>query len=511
MTYPRTKPKLLSGAQYVRKAYPAKGDDDEPPQAEDEEDSGDEICETAKDTSGGAEDSGEAEFHAVIVCLIRRLRKTRLINLSMLVEAWPTEYTAAYEEFIAEKTEFTTPAPPAIDDSTHWQVIPSLADLTVKPAVEHALNLGDVDDIKQLIWLPGKAKLIKDTLRSQKPLPESAIGLLGEVISHDLKSNSVIDLSSFHLTSVHIVQIFSDNTFNFSSVEGVNLSHCRLIADVAAIRAILTAIPTLKNLNLLDTDISVEDIRTLIVEEYQLLKCLSTLTHPALLRISNPITHQNGFSAITLRYSQESAYLPIWTPAIVIQSLIDFFSPVISKKPEDLNISATLFKSMALQVAFSSLRDEKRKWGRRRVPFIAANSTVGVEGAGWVFAYNAMTAAYAFVEIGGERLGELCEREEGNNNWESAGNADTDKWKLYDFTSFLEKMAVEGRPLPSHTLVHKFEGILATLPPELVPDPQAVGNPIEAMLGRMMEERGFRRSAHVFEYKEFARFRSLLK
>lgn len=360
-----------------------------------------------------------------------------------------------------------------------------------------------------MIWLPGKAGLIKDTLRSQNPFPDTALGLLREVIYYELKSNPVIDLSSFNLTSDHIVQLF--NTMQFPPVETVNISHCRLITDLVSIRAILTAMPTLKNLNLLDTGISADAIRTLIIEEHQLLKCLSSLTHPALLRIKNPITHPNGFSCVAYRYTPASAYLPIWTPAMVVQSLVDFFSPLTSGNEDAFLLESSIFGSMALQTAFSSLRDENQKWGERRVPLVAASSLAGLDGAGWMFVYHGMTSAYAFVHFDSERLKDILAGESDNKD-DSARTSEGDKegfpsdlWTFYDLQGFLKQMADEGRPLPSETLINRLETIFAKLGDD---NSGTSTHPLAAMLGRLQTTTGMRsKSAHVFEYNEFAKFR----
>lgn len=220
ITFPRSKPKLLSGAQYVDRyykvAYPAEEYNDDV--AKREESSDEEAHETENAVEDDAKDNVDAEIR--IVRMIRRFRKTRLTDLGMLAEAWPTEYTSAYKASIAGKKVSAMFNPPQNSSRS----IPSLADLTVKSAAEHALNSGDVDGIEQLIWLPGKAGLIKDTLRSQDPFPDSAIGLLSKVISHELKSNTVIDheLSSFSLTSDQFVELFYTQATEFPLAEAVN-------------------------------------------------------------------------------------------------------------------------------------------------------------------------------------------------------------------------------------------------------------------------------------------------
>lgn len=104
MTYESSEPRLLSGAQYVRLAYPTEHDDDQDSESDSSDD--EEVHETGQenvDNDDGVGDleetlnaphgsSSDADFEAEIVRLIGRLKKTRLIDLDMLAEAWPTEY-----------------------------------------------------------------------------------------------------------------------------------------------------------------------------------------------------------------------------------------------------------------------------------------------------------------------------------------------------------------------------------------------------------------------------------
>lgn len=448
----------------------------------------------------------------------------RLITLAMLAEAWPYEYQKTYDASLAKaNTKCSSSESAATDDVSDSvaQLIPSLADLAVKPAVEYGLKTGDTEDIQELVWLPGKAALIKAALRSQNPLPDSALPLLVKVLQHELESSKTLDLSRFFMSSAQIGTVLGDLDLSSASksVDTVKLSHSPPSVTIDAVRSILSSVPKVQRLDLLDTHISRADLLDLLTSYPTLFTHLSDLLHESFLTLRAPPVHTNGFSAFA--YGQKDpniVYLTIWTPAKVIKCLTDFLSLFVM--PDRLMYSLSIFQSMAFQAAFSSggtntLRTEKGKegkdltWGERFVPGIPTESLAALRGdAGWFFAFNHSlflreAPVYGFVKVDKEAMTSELKRiedeeEEGRTAEEDAkaeggsgesgsgatssgtgrGNARTRAWpsmnqftepyppglwRVCDLRGWLEEMEKEGRPRPEDGAVKDLEDILEKL------------------------------------------------
>lgn len=150
-----------------------------------------------------------------VIRTIELLDGERLVTLEMLAEAWPSEY---------EKSLGVTSAKPSAGEPGADRVdIPSLADLAIKPAVEHSLQVGDTNDIEQLLWMPGKTAQIKNSLRGQNPFPNSGISLLVKVLEYESKASGAVDLSGFMLSTDQFEPIVSK--VKDLAPEVLNLSH----------------------------------------------------------------------------------------------------------------------------------------------------------------------------------------------------------------------------------------------------------------------------------------------
>ncbi|KAJ6629090.1 hypothetical protein B0H10DRAFT_1939986 [Mycena sp. CBHHK59/15] len=67
--------------------------------------------------------------------------------------------------------------------------VPSLADLALKPAMEHSIQTGDTKEVEELVWLLGKAGLMKSVLCTQNPFPDTGLSLFKKIIQHEAVSD----------------------------------------------------------------------------------------------------------------------------------------------------------------------------------------------------------------------------------------------------------------------------------------------------------------------------------
>ncbi|KAJ7699973.1 hypothetical protein B0H17DRAFT_271998 [Mycena rosella] len=262
------------------------------------------------------EESGVKETEEDVQKKIDSLRHERMMTLDVLVEAWPREYRPSVQTLVED------PAPASTNS------IPSLADLTLKPAVEHGIQTGETDELEALVWMPGKAGLIKSVLRTQNPFPDSGLPLLAKVVEHESGSDkTVLDLSGLPLSDSQIVSLLTGTLSETKdSIELLKFSYNHNIT-VDVLPQVLSATPMLRRLVLLDTSISDEQIRELLAKDAKLFHTLGELVHPALL--SWPALYPPAFQYVTHNgQSTSSAALAVFTPATLIQSLTDYLSPI---------------------------------------------------------------------------------------------------------------------------------------------------------------------------------------
>ncbi|KAJ7742508.1 hypothetical protein DFH07DRAFT_836669 [Mycena maculata] len=370
---------------------------------------------------------------------IDSLRHERLMTLDVLAEAWPHEY----------KKPATTPS--AVEDTAPASTaFPNLADLSLKPAVEHAIQVGEIEELERLVWHPGKAKRIKSILQAQNPFPDSALPLLAKVVQHEAETGeTVLDLG-LPLSGPQVVAFLTLS--ERSNVELLNLSHNpNLTLD--GLYQILSATPKLRRLVLLDTSISDEHILQLLKADSKLPNTVEELIHPALLSAQDPAGYPTRFAYAGLNHhmhNASTASLAIFTPASIVQCLTDLLFPFAYASAYDLY--SLTGSSLVPQAAFASgMRSEEVPWGQRKIHCFPAHVDDPFHGpSSWLFAaswssFDPSAHRYGFVFIEG-----------------TAGGA-ARKWKLCDLGGFLKGMESEGRPLPTDSAVEKLEGIFTKL------------------------------------------------
>ncbi|KAJ7146261.1 hypothetical protein C8R44DRAFT_599276 [Mycena epipterygia] len=360
---------------------------------------------------------------------IEALRDVRLMTLDVLAEAWPNEY------------ESSTTIPSAVEDTTPAS-FPNLADLSLKPAVEHGVQTGETEELEGLVWHPGKANHMRSILQGQNPFPDSGLSLLAKVLQHEAESDkTALDLSSLALSKSQVVSILTER----GDVEVLNLSHNPNIT-IDGLRQVLATSAKLRRLILLDTSIANKDIHQFLIDEPKLLYTIEEFVHPAFLSGEHPASYPNGFTFVDVGMSHTGATsLAVFTPATVVQSLTDYLSPIASEPFFNFNVMS----SLVAQAAFSSgIRGEGESWTGRRVHCFPSQTDDPFGQPGWLFAstlssmpgYGESANRYGFVRI---------------------ASGDAPNRRICDLHTFLKETALEGRPSPSDHAVKKLQGVFA--------------------------------------------------
>ncbi|KAJ7146270.1 hypothetical protein C8R44DRAFT_656478 [Mycena epipterygia] len=367
---------------------------------------------------------------------VQSLRDERLMTLDVLAEAWPTEYTS-----------MTTTS--AVEDAAPV-FLPSLADLALKPAVEHSLQTGETEELEGLVWHPGKAKHMLSILQCQHLFPDSGLSLLAKVLQHEAGSDKISpDLSSLSLSGSQVVALLT--LLKREDVEILDLSHNHNIT-IDGLRQVLATSTKLRRLVLLDTSIANEDIHKLLIDEPKLFYAIEELVHPAFLSGEHPTSYPNRFAFVELNMQYAAATsLAIFTPATVIQSLTDYLSPTAS------NPDFGIWSSLMAQAAFASgIRGEGESWTRRRVHCFPSLMDNPFDEPGWLFASSFYSER--------DSISLLVKRHQyGFVSIDATVSGEKPRWRICDLETFLKETALEGRPPPSDHAVKKLEGIFADL------------------------------------------------
>jgi len=391
----------------------------------------------------------------------------KVIDVEMLAEAWPEEYEGkGTEDKVVD----------AGSESDAASVLPSLVNLTITPAIVHAIESGETADIEGMIWMPGKASVVKTALRELSPFPVNGMALLAKVIEKELETDKTqLDLSGFTLSSAQLKTLISP----LKGIDNVDLSHMST-ATIDDVHVILTTFPQLKRLILLDCPlISSENIRDLLDTEPQLFNNLEAFIHPFLLGIledaSDTRPYRNAFSYIGIHnHIIRACSLPFFTPSTVIQALIDTLQPL-----RDPFASFTVLQtSLVVQAAFSSVRASGQKWSERNTVIIPQLSLRAFDGEGWTFAanispYGADGNSYAFLRFkppssAGIKKEEpvtepaLQEGEELGNHMGTIALPDL-TWEIHDLPSFINQVTSDGKPPPPDEAVKQLQEILTNL------------------------------------------------
>ncbi|KAI0922000.1 hypothetical protein AcW2_006816 [Taiwanofungus camphoratus] len=312
---------------------------------------------------------------------IDALEGEEMVTLQTLAEAWPSEYGKGARKALqrAESSELTRST--AIQSG-----IPSLADVSLTSAVTFAVENNNTIELEKIIWLPGKASLVKSVLQKYSPFPDSGISMLSKALSEEHKMNMTtsLDLSPFDLSPDQVLTVLS--TWD-GLLEALDLSFNRRITS-ETLHNILSKVPSLKRLVIMGcTSIVDTDLFTLMRSHPNLFYNLEALMHPSLLQATEPPTYPISFTIATLHQSWPAlrgCCLPLFTPSAIVQSLTDLLECVISRDP------FTSDMGMAAQAALCATRAPGVQWSERSAVAVPVFSTDVFKGeqVGWGFIFD---------------------------------------------------------------------------------------------------------------------------
>ncbi|KAG6915262.1 hypothetical protein DXG01_012423 [Tephrocybe rancida] len=172
------------------------------------------------------------------------------------MEAWLSEYQGSSNTQRGDQASQVVTASnlntASTDAPSAGLGISSLAELALKPSIDHALETGNIQDIEQLMWLPGKAEAILSMLKAYNPFPGAALLLLAQVLNY-LGLRKHADLSNFALSTTLILPLVND--LKFRDLQALDLSHNKFVT-IDSIHAILEIVSGLRRLIVLETSIT---------------------------------------------------------------------------------------------------------------------------------------------------------------------------------------------------------------------------------------------------------------
>ncbi|KAF5338855.1 hypothetical protein D9758_015579 [Tetrapyrgos nigripes] len=442
---------------------------------------------------------------------VRALEGVRVITSGMLAEAWPREYKA--NAGVTKATSSNSTGNAASELQAEVDLVPSLVELSISPAVERSLSTEDTSELEEMVWQPGKSELIKKVLMATNPFPDNGISLLVKILEHEFNSSNgnrfILNLSSFpSLSSEQILRVINTLSSTYPSIKSLNLSGNQNIY-ASTVAEVLKAIPGLLRLILLNTGIPDDDLLDLMSASPALFYHLHDLVHPAFLRstsIQSQLSRDHQSSSLEALHpayrhgltaifdAKTVASVPFFNPEQLIRAVTRQLTVLTSTENEDPFFSSSygqggLGPALALSAGTTIMpaqRDERGKevfepvvvvdggddWYSRTVASIPRSHSLDCfMGVGWMFFLNLPqfgmgSMDYAFIKPDQERLDNYI-KEKSNSDSGSGPSPASDSmflpaqvFKLHSIREFAKEMEKEGRPAPSEESIADFEAAL---------------------------------------------------
>jgi hypothetical protein len=386
-----------------------------------------------------------------VLSTFQALDGERLVNPEALKEAWEEEYRGCIAPWLSKAKATSQP-------SASTPIVQPLADLTVKPAVDHALKMGDASGVLQIMWLPGKKRLVKEALCSADAIPDGGIPLLVELLKEECSPSGLVDLSCFAhlLTPKQIAPVL----LGIGREDGchVDLSKFKNIS-IEDLQGLLTSVPAIKSLILFDTSITKESLLSFLEDQSNntITRRLSFITHPAFIEPISPVITKHGFTFMAACAPMSGfgggvsiVHSVSWTPTQVVSSLIKYTTAIMQNHTPEVVV-----QSIAGQAAFSAV-EEGKGWGRRIVPYIASMPTEAIDAYGWfcfmMFGqYTSQPCCYAFARLVESKSNSVSDCTDGGEKG---------KFQILDVRGWVEEMVKEGRSAPPQDQVEQLDEML---------------------------------------------------
>ncbi|KIM39384.1 hypothetical protein M413DRAFT_75082 [Hebeloma cylindrosporum] len=432
---------------------------------------------------GGQLDEDSKALEEDVLSAIHPFQSVPLITMEVLSEAWPYEYTASGA---AEEMNRNDEQP---------QGLPSLTDLALGPALEQVLLSGDIDSFELIMAIPDKAAKIQNILCSrQKPIPDSGIPLLKKLFNSEIyvRDEKSLDLSHLALLDQQIFEIATQ----LEHLDVLNLSHNDQ-ASIYGVEKILVALPRLRRLVVLNTDISEEDVIALLERRPEIFHNLEAFIHPAFLKNPSQVRFKGAFMHLSEPKSYQGAdvvSLPFFTTGQIIQGLMDYFkSMVLSEGKSKYGYSTDTRLRIPIMAAYASqVRRPGHSWGERIVPVVPACcpavNALTRQGQQWLFVFLPSNwwgqnthSQYAFARVSGEAWDEFLKmkkqiNEEAKDSTPPMSNKEKTErlseiskalgpriFHIFDIQQFFKELELEGREAPSPKTLEQLFNIFSQL------------------------------------------------
>jgi hypothetical protein len=362
-----------------------------------------------------------------VLATIAALDDTPLVTIDKLAEAWPDEYRSTSIPRTLVQHEVVSP-------------MPSLADLSVEPAVNHALEVGEIKALELLLDLPGKAALIKNALQKRISLPDDAIEFVGTLISLDSPSPKELDLSQWALTSEQVVKLVSEK----ANIDSLCLSRNHNVTKTTVLEVLSAKPNTLRKLVLLDTSVTDSDMVELLTDNPKLFYSFEAIIHPLFLQRKNirPVAFTHIMIDDAWMKRPCAVSLPYFTPGQVVQALMDMLGST-----NDPYSELARGRGFSVQAAYASeLRKEGSPWAERTVPICLDPLRPSLSNR-WTLVWQVLPSPDGYSII--KRYAFFLPRTLNGKILNAAGPPITHD--IHDLQSFIDILVSEGRPAPSHT------------------------------------------------------------
>ena len=127
-----------------------------------------------------------------VVSVIASLDNETVLDYSMLVDTWPTEYR--------KKVLSTSPAHEAPT------LIPSLVEMSIEPFIASIIQDRDTSSIQTIMAQSNKCPIVRSKLQKLSPFPNKAMPLLLNLLKLELELNpKLLNLMSLSLYTAQIL------------------------------------------------------------------------------------------------------------------------------------------------------------------------------------------------------------------------------------------------------------------------------------------------------------------
>lgn len=387
--------------------------------------------------------------------LIHSFDTIPLLSRSVIDEAWWLD-------------EHETSSESRKQDNPLKENVPSLVELTLKPAIEQAISEGKSEILGLILLDPSRVAVATDIIRSQNPVSDGAIALLQKLVS--VGKDHSFDLSGFNLSGTQIVDLLAH--CEGSEVTSLKLSHNPNLRTTDLEEILQRGPHTIRRMILFDTGISNAEIVLLLDTKPKLFYHLESIIHPVFLSgfyTKEPVIPSPRFTHAMICDSPWSVSLPYFTPNTLAQGLTDFLSPLPPTNPYDYSIFDGPLTGMAAYAACSRSRNPELAWGERTVAYVPRNlqwgNVMDLKKGEWmlVMGYDMIKypkRKFFYAILRANKAGEEFLADENSPKTKTQDVLRKPEYvDVFDIRGFFKELEAEGRPAPDLGVLEKVFGI----------------------------------------------------